>query len=110
MYSKLIPTVELALPYVVIHTGSENSVPRARGEISTGYRQAVAVQLGDGLAVGLLQAPAVVNTHLPANKTKTFIYYKSNPKKRTVIRQIYEGKQKNKKVVPAFSNSKVLSL
>lgn len=26
-----------ALPYVVIHTGGENSVACARGEISTGY-------------------------------------------------------------------------
>lgn len=63
--------VESALPYAIIHTGSENSVSCTGGEISAGYVHRVAGQLGDGLAFGLLQTPAVVNFHSPASKNKT---------------------------------------
>lgn len=65
--------VESALPYVIIQTGSENSVSCTGGEISAGYAQSVAAHLGDGLAFGLLQTPAVVNFHSPASKNKTRI-------------------------------------
>lgn len=37
MYNTIIQSAELASPYVVIHTGGENSVACTRGEISTGY-------------------------------------------------------------------------
>ncbi len=60
-------------PNVVIHAGGENSVPRTRREISTGYAQTVAMQLRDGLAFGLLQTSAVINTHYTAGKNKIFI-------------------------------------
>lgn len=57
-----------ASPYVVIQTGGEDSVPRMRGEISTGYAFRVAVQLWDCLAFGLLQTSAVINTDHTAEK------------------------------------------
>lgn len=80
--------VESALPYVIIQTGSENSVSCTGGEISAGDAQSVAVQLGDGLAFGLLQTPAVVNFHSPASRTK-HVYDANKTTKRNMIKRIF---------------------
>lgn len=58
----------ITLPDVVVHTSGENSVPGARGEVGAGYALNVATQVGHGVVLGLLQVPAVINTHHPEGK------------------------------------------